>query len=95
LAEALVRARLGHRPRFDVSSAGVSALVGHSGDESAIGLMRERGIDISISGHRTRQLTHLLGAAANLILVMESGHERAMADYERAFWPPAVRKVHG
>ena len=137
MAEALLRARLGHRPRFDVSSAGVSALVGHPADESAILLMKERGIDIS--SHRARQLTPLLAAEADLILVMESGHERAVldiapqargkvhrigrfgnfdvpdpyrlpraafldalnlceraiAEYELAFWPPPVRKVHG
>ena len=130
MAEALLRARLGHRPRFDVSSAGVSALVGHPADDSAIALMKERAIDIS--SHRARQLTPLLAAAADLILVMESGHERAglaiapqargkvhrigrfgsfdvpdpyglpraafedaLNLCERAFWPPAVRKVHG
>ena len=137
MAEALLRARLGHRPRFDVSSAGVSALVGHPADESAILLMKERGIDIS--SHRARQLTPALAAEADLILVMESGHERAVldiapqargkvhrigrfgnfdvpdpyrlpraafedalnlsergiAEYERAFWPPPLRKVHG
>jgi protein-tyrosine phosphatase len=137
MAEALLRARLGHRPGFEVSSAGVSALVGHPADESAIALMKDRGIDIS--AHRARQLTPLLAAASDLILVMESGHERAVldiapqargkvhrigrfgsfdvpdpyglpraafedalglceraiADYERAFWPPPVRKIHG
>jgi len=137
MAEALLRARLGHRPRFDVSSAGVSALVGRPADGSAIALMKERGIDIS--AHRARQLTPLLAATSDLILVMESGQERAVldiapqargkvhrigrfggfdvpdphglpraafedaldlceraiADYERAFWPPPVRKVHG
>ncbi len=137
MAEALLRARLGHRPRFDVSSAGVSALVGHPADESAVALMRERGIDIS--GHRARQLTPQVAAEADLVLVMESGHERAVYsiapqargkvhrigrfgnfdvpdpyrlpraaflealqlvergidDYERAFWPPPLRKVHG
>jgi len=137
MAEALLRARLGHRPRFDVSSAGVSALVGRPADESAVTLMKERGIDIS--AHRARQLTPQLTAAADLILVMEAGHERAVYgiapqargkvhrigkfgnfdvpdpyrlpraafqealkliergidDYQKAFWPPAIRKVHG
>jgi protein-tyrosine phosphatase len=135
MAEALLRARLGHGPRFDVSSAGVSALVGRPADESAVALMRERGIDIS--AHRARQLTPQLVAASDLVLVMETGHERAVldiapqargkvqrigrfgnfdvpdpyrqpraaflealqlvergiADYERAFWTPPVRKV--
>jgi protein-tyrosine phosphatase len=137
MAEALLRARLGHRPRFDVSSAGVSALVGRPADEQAVALMKARGIDIR--PHRARQLTPQLAAGADLILVMESGHERAVYsiapqtrgkvhrigrfghfdvpdpyrlpratfldalqlverginDYERAFWPPTLRKVHG
>jgi protein-tyrosine-phosphatase len=76
MAEALLRARLGHRPRFDVSSAGISALVGHPADEQAVALMKERGIDIG--PHRARQLTPQLAAGADLILVMESGHERAV-----------------
>ena len=137
MAEGLLRARLGRRPRFEVSSAGVSALVGHPADPAALELMRERGIDFS--GHRARQVTPDLVAACDLVLVMERGHEAAVLsiapqargkvhgigkfgnfdvpdpyrqpraafeealdlvvkgidDYERAFWPPALRKVHG
>ena len=137
MAEALLRARLGRRPRFTVSSAGVSALVGHPADPAALELMREKNIDIS--GHRARQVTPDLVAAHDLVLVMERGHEaavlsiapqargkvhcigkfgkfdvpdpyrqpraafeealrlveRGIDDYERAFWPPPLRKVHG
>jgi protein-tyrosine phosphatase len=137
MAEALLRERLGRRTRVEVSSAGVSALVGHPADELAVALMKERGLDIS--GHRARQVTPQLASGADLILVMESGHERAVHDlvpqsrgkvhrigkfgnfdvpdpyrlpraafleamqlvergiddYERAFWPPPLRKVHG
>jgi protein-tyrosine phosphatase len=137
MAEALLRARLGRRPRFEVSSAGVSALVGHPAADAAVALMREREIDIS--GHRARQVTPQLVSESDLVLVMETGHERAVleiaprargkvhrigrfgnfdvpdphrlpraafaealqliergvADYERAFWPPVLRKVHG
>ena len=137
MAEALLRARLGRRPRFQVSSAGVSALVGHPAEPDAVELMRERGIDIS--GHRARQLTPELVAACDLVLVMERGHEaavlaiapraaarstrigkfgnfdvpdpyrqrraafeealrlaeRGIDDYEQAFWPAVLRKVHG
>src|SRR5512136_1311836 len=78
MAEALLRARLGHWPRFDVSSAGLSALVGRPADESTVALMRERGIDIS--AHRARQLTPRLVAGSDLVLVMETGHERAVLD---------------
>jgi protein-tyrosine phosphatase len=137
MAEALLRARLGRRPRFAVSSAGVSALVGFPADPAAVELMQERGLDIS--GHRARQVTPDLVAASDLVLVMERGHEaavlaiapqargkvhsigkfgsfdvpdpyrqpraafeealrlvdRGIDDYERAFWPPVLRKVHG
>jgi len=137
MAEALLRARLGRRPRFDVSSAGVSALVGRPADDLAVTLMAERGIDIS--AHRARQVTPQLVSESDLVLVMEAGHERAVlqiapqargkvhrigkfgnfdvpdpyrlpraaflealqlvergvSDYELAFWPLPVRKVHG
>jgi protein-tyrosine phosphatase len=137
MAEALLRERLGRRPRFEVSSAGVAALAGHPADELAVAIMKERGIEIS--GHRARQVTQQLVSESDLVLVMEAGHERAVleiapqargkvhrigrfgnfdvpdpyrlpraaflealqliergvADYERAFWPSPVRKVHG
>ena len=137
MAEGLLRARFGRRPRFQVSSAGVSALDGYPADPEAVALMQARGIDIST--HRARQLTPELVATHDLVLVMERGHEaavlsiapagrgkvhtigkfgnfdvpdpyrqpreafeealrlceRGIDDYERAFWPPVVRKVHG
>ena len=76
MAEALLRARLGNRTRFTVSSAGVSALVGDPADPAALELMRERGIDIS--GHQARQVTPELVVAHDLVLVMERGHEAAV-----------------
>ena len=88
MAEALLRARLGRRPRFTVSSAGVSALVGHPADPAALELMRERGIDIA--GHRARQVTPDLVALHDLVLVMERGHEGAVL----AIAPQARGKVH-
>ena len=44
--------------------------------EHAEALMAERGLDIS--SHRARQLTPELLHAADLILVMESGHKKAI-----------------
>ena len=49
--------------------------------------MKERGLDIS--GHRGRQLTPDMVQAADLILVMEQGHKRAIEDED----PTARGKV--
>ena len=136
MAEGLFRERLGRRPRFQVSSAGISALHGDPADPLARELLRERGIDIG--SHRARQLTPALVSQVELVLVMEQGHERAVLemvpqargkvhrlgkfgnfdvpdpyrqgrpafeqalrliergldDYEKAFWPPILRKVN-
>ena len=136
MAEGLFRERLGRRPRFQVSSAGVAALRGEPADPVALQLLRERGIDIG--AHRARQLTPALVSQVELVLVMEQGHERAVLDmvpqargkvhrigkfgnfdvpdpyrqgrpafeqalrlierglddYEKAFWPPFLRKVN-
>lgn len=60
-------------PGFDVSSAGTHAVVDAPADETARALMRAR--DLSIDGHRARQLDAGLCRAADLILVMESAHK--------------------
>ena len=57
-----------------VASAGVGALVGHPADEHAIAVMQEHGIDMT--EHRAQQLVQPLITSFDLILVMESGHER-------------------
>ena len=86
MGEALLRLRA---PKgVAVSSAGVGALVGHPADSNAINLMQERGIDIS--GHRGRQLTPELIQDADLILVMEKGHQDAVYSIS----PTARGKVH-
>jgi protein-tyrosine phosphatase len=59
-----------------VESAGLGALVDWPASEQAEVLMRDRGIDIS--SHRARQLTPQLIHDADLILVMESGHKKAI-----------------
>jgi protein-tyrosine phosphatase len=74
MAEGLLQARLGHRPGFQVSSAGVAALVGEPADPLAVALMAARGIDIS--AHRARQVTPTLLYASDLVLVMEKEHEK-------------------
>ena len=76
MAEALLRKGLGADTDITVSSAGVGALVDFPAAEYAVELMQESGLDIS--DHRARQLDRDLIAAADLILVMESGHKRAI-----------------
>jgi len=78
MGEALLARELrtaGH-DRIQVSSAGLRALVGRPADIVAQVLMRREGIDIS--AHRARQLTPDLVSEADLILVMETEHRRAV-----------------
>jgi protein-tyrosine phosphatase len=88
MAEGLLRAKIRYRPNFQVSSAGVAALVGHPADPTAVALMAEKGIDIS--AHRARQVTPELLAAHDLVLVMEKGHE----DEVYRIAPHSRGKVH-
>ena len=61
-----------------VESAGLGALVGHPASEHSIALMAEIGEDIS--GHRARQIHPDMVRDADLVLVMEAGHKRAIDD---------------
>jgi len=76
MAEALLRHELREIDEFTVESAGLGALVDEPASEYAVVLMEERGIDIS--SHRAQQLTPELVRKADLILVMESRHKRAI-----------------
>ena len=76
MAEALLRQALQDISDVSVNSAGLGALVDFPAAEHAEVLMAERGLDIS--GHKARQLTPDLISASDLILVMESGHKRAI-----------------
>ncbi len=76
MAEALLRQALQDISDVSVNSAGLGALVDYPAAEHAEVLMAERGLDIS--GHKARQLTPDLISASDLILVMESGHKRAI-----------------
>ena len=57
-------------------SCGLTALTGEPAVESAIELMRERGIDIT--GHRAKQIDAKLVRWADLILVMEELHREVI-----------------
>jgi len=76
-----------NKGEYVVSSAGLGAMVGHPPDSNACQLMIEKGIDIS--GYRACQLTREMVRKADLILVMESAHKRAIEDND----PSAKGKV--
>lgn len=69
VAEHLMQAKL---PHLDVSSAGLSAVVGSDIDET----MREvaEAAGHVLPAHRARQFSSAMGETAGLILVMEAGH---------------------
>ncbi|WP_174507941.1 protein tyrosine phosphatase [Klebsiella oxytoca] len=59
-------------PGKKIDSAGTGALVGHEADESAAKIAS--GHNISLEGHKGRQLTSALARQYDLILVMERSH---------------------
>lgn len=66
MAEGLFRLAV---PGAQISSAGMSAMVGHAADPIAIQIMADAGVDIS--RHRARMLTDAIARDADLILVMD------------------------
>ena len=80
MAEALLRNALRGQEEITVESAGLGALVDWPASEHAEVLLRERGVDIS--AHRAQQLTPELIHKADLILVMEAGHKRAIEEQD-------------
>ena len=76
MAEALLRQALNGESDITVESAGLGALVGYPASRFSVELMNERGIDIS--AHRARQIDKEMISTAELILVMETGHKRAI-----------------
>jgi len=88
MAEVLLKSALREQDDITVESAGLGALVGHPASAYAVELMEEMGEDIS--GHRARQIHPDMVSAADLVLVMESRHKRAIDDAD----PTARGKVH-
>ena len=88
MAEALLRRELRGQDGITVESAGLGALVGHPASDYSVELMDEMGVDIS--QHRARQIHPDMVSAADLVLVMEAGHKRAIDDAD----PTARGKVH-
>lgn len=89
MAEAILRQALqsANKTAYNVTSAGLGALVGHAPDKNACALMAKKGIDIS---HYTASQinTHVI-RKADLVLVMETGHKNALIAEE----PSAKGKV--
>ena len=88
MAEALLKSQLSEKDGIKVESAGLGALVGHAASEHSVALMDELGLDIS--EHRARQIHPDMVRAADLVLVMEGGHKRAIDDAD----PAARGKVY-
>jgi protein-tyrosine phosphatase len=88
MAEALMKRALRGQDEFKVESAGLGALVGHPASEYSVDLMAEIGEDIT--EHRARQIHPDMVKAADLVLVMEAGHKRAIDDAD----PTARGKVY-
>jgi len=85
MGEVLLRAAL---PERAVSSAGIAALVGEPADPLALAVLPE--LHTALDTHRARQLTPELCRSADLILVMESGHKRAVESID----PSARGKIY-
>jgi protein-tyrosine phosphatase len=88
MAEALLKSALRDQDGLTVESAGLGALVGHPADDYAVELMEEMGEDVS--EHRARQIHPDMVKEADLVLVMEAGHKRAIDTAD----PTARGKVH-
>lgn len=76
VGERLLQARL---PDCRVASAGIAAMVGHPAEAQSAETALRHGL--SLEGHVARQFTPDLGAAHDLILVMEPGHMLHVARY--------------
>lgn len=86
VAEALLK---DHLPGRTIWSAGLHAVVGHGADTTALEIARQLD-SLDLSAHRARQLAGWMCSRADLVLVMEAGHQQEL---ERLY--PLVRgKVH-
>ncbi len=103
MAEAELRHAM---PELNVYSAGLQALIGNPADVHAIELMTARGLDIK--SHRAQQVSGVLVAQADVILVMgseqkgemqrlhpsSSGKIFRLGDLERFDIPDPYRQSH-
>ena len=77
------------KPEVDVSSAGTHALHGNQADKNAILAMDQ--IGINIAGHRARQITRSIARESDLILTMETEHNRRVKGFLR--WGDHPRRI--
>jgi len=88
MAEALLKDALKNKDKkYNISSAGLGAMVDHKPDKIAFELMLENSLDIS--GYRSTQLTQDMIQKSDLILVMESVHKELIEQKQ----PSAKGKV--
>lgn len=88
MAEALLSKSLRHQSKIAVTSAGITALADKAAASDAIELANNYGIDLT--HHRGKQLDLEMIHRADLILVMEEGHIKAV----EARSPESRGKVH-
>ena len=80
----ICRSPLGERmlaaacPNLRIDSAGIAALVDHAADDDVVEIATAHGVDME--GHHARQFSHDLAQDYDLILAMEKGHLRVIAD---------------
>jgi protein-tyrosine phosphatase len=74
MAEGLIRQAV---PGVQISSAGLSAMVGRGADPIAVEIMA--GVGVDISAHRARMLTDAIARDADLILVMDDQQKQQLA----------------
>ena len=74
MAEGLFRRAI---PDVQISSAGISAMVGHGADPIAVQIMADVGINIS--SHRARMLTDAIARDADIILVVDEQLKQEIA----------------
>lgn len=87
MAEALLKRWLGAESKWDVASAGVSAMDGMPASVEAVMALAEKGIDFST--HSSRLLDRALVDDAQLVVVMTAAHGEAV----RRRFPEAAGKV--
>ena len=90
LAEAILRRWLpaGGEALCAVASAGTAAVKGAPASDGALVVAAREGL--SLRGHRARRLTREMVIEADLVLVMEPGHRRAVL----ALDPSAGERTH-
>jgi protein arginine phosphatase len=87
MAEYLLRDRLGPRAKWEVRSAGISAISGFPASRPGVIAMKELGIDMS--EHQSQPVSRELIDAAKVIVVMTASHR----DQLRAMHKGVIDKV--